>query len=101
VQFKIATHKTEAILDYAHYDVCGPVRTTPYGRHMYFLILIDDFSKKVWVYFMRHKSKTFANLKLWKAKVENQLGERSSASGLIMILSTQMKSLGIYVSSMG
>jgi hypothetical protein len=38
---------------------------------MYFSILIDDFSKKVWVYFIRHKSETFANLKLWKAEVEN------------------------------
>ena len=35
---------------------------------------IEDYSQKVWVYFMRHKSKTFAKFKLWKAKVENQTG---------------------------
>jgi transposase InsO family protein len=39
---------------------------------MYFIIFIDDFSRKVWVYFMRHKSKMFAKFKLWKAEVENQ-----------------------------
>jgi transposase InsO family protein len=31
---------------------------------MYFLTFIDDFSRKVWVYFIAHKSKTFAKFKL-------------------------------------
>ena len=39
---------------------------------MYFVTFIDDYTKKVWVYFMRHKSETFAKFKLWKAEVENQ-----------------------------
>jgi hypothetical protein len=43
---------------------------------MYFVIFIDDFSRKVWVYFMRHKSETFAKFKLWKAEVENQTGKK-------------------------
>jgi transposase InsO family protein len=28
------------------------------------------------VYFMRHKSKTFAKFKLWKAEMENQTGRK-------------------------
>jgi transposase InsO family protein len=43
---------------------------------MYFVIFIDDFSRKVWVYFMRHKSEMFAKFKLWKAEVENQIGKK-------------------------
>ena len=39
---------------------------------MYFVTFIDDYTKKVWVYFMQHKSKTFAKFKLWKTEVENQ-----------------------------
>ena len=31
VQFKIAIHKTEGILDYVHSDVWGPVRTASRG----------------------------------------------------------------------
>jgi hypothetical protein len=54
VQFKTAAHKTEGILDNVHSDVWGSVRTTSRGGHMYFVIFIDDFSRKVWVYFMRH-----------------------------------------------
>jgi transposase InsO family protein len=38
---------------------------------MHFVIFIDDLFRKVWVYFMRHKSEAFAKFKLWKAKVEN------------------------------
>ena len=64
VQFKTTTHKTEGITDYVHSDVWGPIRTVSWGRHMYFVIFIDDFFRKVWVYFMWHKSETFAKFKL-------------------------------------
>ena len=47
VQFKTTTHKTDGILDYFHSNVWGPVRTASRSRHMYFLIFIDDLSKKV------------------------------------------------------
>ena len=76
VQFKTTTHKTEEVLDYVHTDVWGPVRVASLGGSMYFLSFIDDYSRKVWVYFMRHKLETFAKFKLWKAKVENQTGRK-------------------------
>jgi hypothetical protein len=47
VQFKSATHKTNGVLNYIHSDVWGPVRTTSWGGQVYFLTLIDDFSRKV------------------------------------------------------
>ena len=34
------------------------------------------FFRKVWVYFMWHKSKMFAKFKMWKAEVENQTGKK-------------------------
>jgi hypothetical protein len=37
---------------------------------------IDDYSKKVWVYFLKNKSDTFATFKKWKAEVENQTGRK-------------------------
>ena len=72
VQFKTATHKIEGIMDYVHSNV----RTVSRGGHMYFVIFIDDFSRKVWVHFMWHKSEMFAKFKLWKAEVENQTGKK-------------------------
>lgn len=40
------------------------------------MTLIDDFSRKVWVYFLRHKNEAFPTFKKWKALVENQTGKK-------------------------
>ena len=76
MQFKASTHKTEGKLDYIHSDVWGPVKESSRGGHVYFVTFIDDFSRKVWVYFMRHKSETFDKFKVWKTEVENQTGRK-------------------------
>ena len=52
------------------------MRTTSLRGHRYFVIFIDDFSKKIWVYFMRYKVETFVKFKLWKAEVENQIRKK-------------------------
>ena len=52
VKFKIATHKIKRILDYVHIDVWGPIQTASLGGSVYFASFIDDYSWKVWVYFM-------------------------------------------------
>jgi hypothetical protein len=44
------------------------------GAH-YFVSFIDDFSRKVWVYFMKHKSEVSTIFKQWKAYVKNQTKE--------------------------
>jgi transposase InsO family protein len=36
---------------------------------------IDDFSRKIWIYFLRHKSETFAKFKEFKAEAEKQSGK--------------------------
>ncbi|KAL6333003.1 hypothetical protein AAG906_020022 [Vitis piasezkii] len=87
VLFKTTTHKTEGVLDYVHTNVWGPVRVASLGGSMYFVSFIDDYSRKIWVYFMRHKSETFAKFKLWKVE--------------IMVLSIQIQSSWNCVSSMG
>jgi len=53
VLFKVAEHTTKGILDYVHIDVWGSTRDSSLGRSHYFVTFIDDFSLKVWVYFMK------------------------------------------------
>ncbi|KAL4292152.1 hypothetical protein GQ457_14G024210 [Hibiscus cannabinus] len=72
VNFMTGKHKTEGILDYVHSDVWGPTRESSLGGSMYYVTFIDDFSKKVWMYFLKEKSEVFAKFKQWKAQVENQ-----------------------------
>ena len=42
------------------------------GGSRFYVTFIDDFSRKVWVYFLKHKSDVFGTFKNWKAEVENQ-----------------------------
>jgi hypothetical protein len=44
------------------------------GGSIYFLTFIDDYSRKTWVYFIKHKSETFDKFKEFKALVEKQSG---------------------------
>jgi len=55
VKFGTASHCTEGILDYVHTDVWGPTKTASIGGNHYFVSFIDDYSRRCWVYTMRHK----------------------------------------------
>ena len=78
VSFSTAKHRTQGILDYIHFDLWGPSRIPSFpsripsfrGKH-YMLTFVDDFSRKVWVYFLRQKNETFSMFKKFKALVEN------------------------------
>ena len=52
----------------------GPSPVTSLGGSRFYVTFIHVFSKKVWVYFLKHKSDVFATFKKWKAEVENQTG---------------------------
>jgi hypothetical protein len=41
----------------------------------YFLTFINEFSRKIWIYFLRHKSETFAKFKEFKVEDEKQSGK--------------------------
>ncbi|KAH9646639.1 hypothetical protein KPL70_024932 [Citrus sinensis] len=70
--FKTAVHKTKGTLDYIHSDLWGPAQTTSLGGAKYFLSLIDDYSRMVWVYILKSKTEVFEKFKQWKALVETQ-----------------------------
>jgi hypothetical protein len=51
------------------------MQTESIGGRLYFLTFIDDFSREIWIYFLRHKSETFAKFKEFKAEAEKQSGK--------------------------
>lgn len=61
------------LLQLVHSDVCGPMETESLGGAKYFLTFTDDYSKKVFVYFLQKKSEVINKLKEFKKYVENQL----------------------------
>ena len=59
--------------------MCGHIRSSSLGKSNYFLLLIDAFSRKTWVYFLKQKSETFGAFKKFKAFVEKQCGHEIKA----------------------
>ncbi|MCO5600359.1 hypothetical protein L7F22_054470 [Adiantum nelumboides] len=65
-----ATRKLQLV----HSDVCGPMRTPSVGNSLYFVTLIDDFSRFCWVYPLKAKSHVFAIFQHYVSMVENETG---------------------------
>ncbi|KAE8707740.1 TMV resistance protein N-like [Hibiscus syriacus] len=66
-------------LELIHTDVCGPIKLSSLGNNNYFLLFIDDFSRKTWVYFLKQKSEVFEVFKKFKAAVERESGRKIKA----------------------
>ena len=72
VKFNTSTHTSKGILDYVHSDLWGPSRKPSLGGARYMLTIIDDYSRKVWPYFLKDNSEAFPAFKEWKVMIENQ-----------------------------
>ena len=64
------------VIRLVHSDLISPLPIPSYGGSRYVLTFIDDFSRFYWVYFLKLKSEVFETLKIWKALVENQSGNK-------------------------
>ena len=75
-KFPKGAHLVKACLDYIHADLWGPAKEATFGGNRYFLSIIDDFSRKVWVYLLKSKDQTLESFKTWKTLVENQVDRK-------------------------
>ncbi|VVA35630.1 PREDICTED: Retrovirus-related Pol poly from transposon [Prunus dulcis] len=66
--------RATAPLELVHVDLCGPMRNDSIAGNKYFMLLIDDFSRMIWVYFLRYKSDAFNCFRKFKAMTELQSG---------------------------
>ncbi|KAF3612386.1 hypothetical protein FXO38_36869 [Capsicum annuum] len=53
VRFTKGIHSTKGTLEYIHSDLWGPSRIPSRGCVNYLLTIIDDYSKRVWVFFLK------------------------------------------------
>jgi 5'-3' exoribonuclease 2 len=72
VQFNTFIHTSKGTLDYVHADLWGPSKKLSLGGARYMLIIIDDYSRRVLLYFLKQKDDTFAAFKNWKVMIERQ-----------------------------
>lgn len=70
--FPLDKHVSRSVLEVVHSDVWGPAKTASMGGCRYYVTFIDDYTHKVWVYFMKEKSEVFSHFQHFKAMVEKQ-----------------------------
>lgn len=54
--FPISSTQTKSCFDMIHCDIWGRHATASTSGAHYFLTIVDDFSRGVWIYLMKHKS---------------------------------------------
>ena len=69
--FPRSTNISKGILDLIHSDVCIPMSASSLSGYLYYVLFIDDFSRKSWIYFLKEKSKNFNKFQEFKTLVEN------------------------------
>ncbi|GJU80983.1 zinc finger, CCHC-type containing protein [Tanacetum coccineum] len=70
---KKAKARSTSPLDLVYGDLCGPITPpTPSGKK-YIFLLVDDYSRYMWVYFLTTKDQAFDTFKEYKNSIENEL----------------------------
>jgi hypothetical protein len=59
------------ILELIHSDVCGLMPVKYLGGSSYYVIFIDDYSRKTWLYLLKRKDEVFNKFQEFKEKIEN------------------------------
>jgi hypothetical protein len=73
---KASKERQFAPLELIYYDICEMNDVLKKGEQIYFMTIIDDASRYCYVYLMKTKGETLNCLKIYKAKVENQLEKK-------------------------
>jgi hypothetical protein len=71
-------NRASVILERIHIDVCGPFFAST-TKHRYYVIFVDEFSRKSWILFMQKKDQTFSKFYEFKALVEKESGKQVKA----------------------
>ncbi|XP_074364620.1 uncharacterized protein LOC141705624 [Apium graveolens] len=71
-----SNYRAEQVLDLIHGDLCGPILPETSGGNKYFLLLVDDYSRAMWVYFLKTKDEAFDAFKKFRAQVERDPDKR-------------------------
>lgn len=61
-------------LQLVHADICGPMSEPSYGGSRYMLVILDDFTRKTFAFFLKSKDQVLDHFKVFLASVEVETG---------------------------
>ncbi|GJS29325.1 ribonuclease H-like domain-containing protein [Tanacetum coccineum] len=70
--FLLSNHKSKTLGELVHLDLWGPYRVPSREGFRYFLTIVDDFSREVWVYLVKTKDEVFDVFVYFISLVANQ-----------------------------
>jgi hypothetical protein len=56
--YNVSTNKAHVPFELIHFDIWGPIATKSIHNHVFFLTVVDDYSRFTWITLMKHKSET-------------------------------------------
>ena len=65
---KAAKYRAVDALELIHGDLCGPIMPATNGGRRYFLLLMDDYSRYMWLQLLTSKDEAAAAIKKFKAR---------------------------------
>jgi transposase InsO family protein len=74
--FPLSTHNAVSSFDLIHCDLWGPYRTPSSCGASYFLTIMDDFSRAIWIYLISDKREVSRTLISFFALIERQFDKR-------------------------
>ncbi|KAI3781572.1 hypothetical protein L2E82_11589 [Cichorium intybus] len=60
--FPLSNHKSSSLGELVHIDVWGPYRVSTRDGFRFFLTVVDDYTRAVWVYLLKTKEEVFENI---------------------------------------
>ena len=68
--FSTSTHRASNVLELIHMDICGPINPHTLGGKRYFFLIVDDFSRCMWIALLKEKSEAFEQFKKFESLVK-------------------------------
>ena len=75
-EINFGENKTLAIFELVYCDLWGPYRTVSSCGASYFLTIVNDFSRAVWIYLLVDKKEVSSMLRRFLAMVERQFAQQ-------------------------
>lgn len=70
--FPLSMNKTSRVFELIHTNLWGPYRTPSFSGARYFLTIVDDYSRGVWLYLLNDKTEAPIHLRNFVAMAERQ-----------------------------
>ena len=73
---KTAKYRAAEALELVHGDLCGPITPATHGGRKYFILLVDDCSRYIWLQLLTSKTEATKAVKQFKTRAEVESGKK-------------------------